>query len=198
MDTLSTIKRGFTDPVSHSQLTFRKVLAAMSTPGLVMDLGFKAPQVEPVGQAITAISLSLFDFEASVWIEEPYQSLLKRYLHFHSGCQVTEQAELADFALLSGNSGQLDLFSFKQGSEESPELSTTLLIHVDDLNSGSEVLVSGPGNLRPRSLKVTGLVASFWSQWKEQHEMFPLGVDVILASGSQLVALPRTALVEFA
>ena len=38
--------------------------------------------------------------------------------------------------------------------------------------------------------------ADFWQAWADNHALFPCGVDVVFAAGSQLLALPRSIAVE--
>jgi alpha-D-ribose 1-methylphosphonate 5-triphosphate synthase subunit PhnH len=52
--------------------------------------------------------------------------------------------------------------------------------------------LQGPGILGERTLRVQGLAADFADQWSRNHAGFPCGVDVFLATATQIVGLPRT------
>ena len=54
----------------------------------------------------------------------------------------------------------------------------------------------GPGIDGQASVAVAGLDNGFWLDWAANHSLFPCGVDVVFAAGSQLVALPRGIAVE--
>jgi alpha-D-ribose 1-methylphosphonate 5-triphosphate synthase subunit PhnH len=41
-----------------------------------------------------------------------------------------------------------------------------------------------------------GLPPEFWKQLRDNRELFPLGVDLILASRHEVACLPRTIRVE--
>jgi alpha-D-ribose 1-methylphosphonate 5-triphosphate synthase subunit PhnH len=41
-----------------------------------------------------------------------------------------------------------------------------------------------------------GLDEAFWSQFQRNRGLYPLGVDVFLAAGNRLMALPRSLIVE--
>jgi alpha-D-ribose 1-methylphosphonate 5-triphosphate synthase subunit PhnH len=43
---------------------------------------------------------------------------------------------------------------------------------------------------------VTGLPADFRASWRANNTGFPLGVDLLLASGDEFCAMTRTTLVE--
>ncbi|MBP6766474.1 MAG: phosphonate C-P lyase system protein PhnH [Reyranella sp.] len=41
-----------------------------------------------------------------------------------------------------------------------------------------------------------GLGDGFWPAWTANHALFPCGVDLVFASGSRLIALPRSVAVQ--
>jgi alpha-D-ribose 1-methylphosphonate 5-triphosphate synthase subunit PhnH len=45
-------------------------------------------------------------------------------------------------------------------------------------------------------LAVDGLSADFQAQWAANHACFPRGVDLFLATQTQLVGLPRTTSIQ--
>jgi len=63
-----TLKPGFSDPVSQSQLVFRHLLDAMARPGTIetIDLDIEGP--ETLDLAATAIALALVDFETPLYL----------------------------------------------------------------------------------------------------------------------------------
>ena len=89
-----------------------------------------------------------------------------------------------------------DLTDLCVGSDESPETSTTLLVELPGWSGGLATQWSGPGLAAPRSLRLAGLTADFWDQWRDNQARFPSGVDVFFICGSQVIGLPRTTLVQ--
>lgn len=79
------------------------------------------------------------------------------------------------------------------GSLESPEFGATLLIEVESIGSGPLGLsLAGPGIVGRTPLHVAGLHAEWLRQRAEWNTGFPLGVDMLLADRTRIVALPRT------
>ncbi len=56
--------------------------------------------------------------------------------------------------------------------------------------------LTGPGIAGESSLGAEGLPEQFWAMLLKNHAMFPRGVDVLLAAGMLVAALPRTTRVE--
>jgi len=71
-----------------------------------------------------------------------------------------------------------------------------VLIQVETLTSGRGRRLTGPGIKTEARLEARGLPAAFWGSLRDNHALFPRGVDVLLTAGRQLAALPRTTAVE--
>ena len=54
----------------------------------------------------------------------------------------------------------------------------------------------GPGIETRAAISIAGLPDSFWSEWAANHALFPCGVDLVFTSGADLLALPRSIVVE--
>jgi alpha-D-ribose 1-methylphosphonate 5-triphosphate synthase subunit PhnH len=67
-----------------------------------------------------------------------------------------------------------------------------LILQVRRLAPGAGLRLVGPGVRGASELKVAPLPADFLNQWQANHAGFPLGIDLILAAGSRLAALPRS------
>jgi alpha-D-ribose 1-methylphosphonate 5-triphosphate synthase subunit PhnH len=81
----------------------------------------------------------------------------------------------------------------RQGSDAYPDQSATCVMEVQSLHAGSPGWVlQGPGIASQQPLQVQGLADDFPTQWAQNHGLFPQGVDVFLATPSQVVGLPRT------
>jgi alpha-D-ribose 1-methylphosphonate 5-triphosphate synthase subunit PhnH len=182
--------------VHASQATFRCVLNALAEPGTVHVMPVEVAGPAPLGHALTALSLTLFDFETPVWLDaEARNAAISSYLRFHCGCPLVDAPADAAFAL-SVEAANIDISRFAQGSMEYPDRSTTLLIQVPSFESGPQRTISGPGIPATRSLRVAGLPPDFDVQWRANTAAFPLGVDIVFCCGSKIIGLPRTAQVQ--
>lgn len=187
---------GFEDPVHQAQHTFRSVLHAMAHPGRVIELDV-IPSPEPLNTATTAVCLSLVDFEIALWFDAAVTAPeAAEHLRFHCGCALATSSTQADFALISDPMNMPALNDFKIGSDEQPELSTTLIIQAKKIQQGEGKRLSGPGINGETQLAIDGIPDSFWTQLQANHALYPRGIDIILTCGSQLAALPRTTEVK--
>jgi alpha-D-ribose 1-methylphosphonate 5-triphosphate synthase subunit PhnH len=180
------------DKAHAAQSAFRSVLKAMSEPGSVQTLPVTAAGPAPLGPALAALCLTLFDFETPVWRDKG--ALLPRvdsYLRFHCGCPLPDDPSAAAFALIV-DAAALSLERFAQGSIEYPDRSATLLLQVPTLAEGPERILRGPGIDDTRTMRVGGLPENFAGQWRLNGAAFPLGVDILFCCGDDVLGLPRT------
>ena len=183
---------GFSDPVFDSQRVFRHLLEAMAHPGKVMTLTVAPQAPRPLQQATAAIGLALLDFETPLWTDLTEDSEAVHWLKFHCGCPWTPSQSAATFAFICSGSALPALDRFSIGKDDYPEKSATLIIQVADFTSGEPRNLKGPGIESVERLSVRGLSNDFWPFWRINRSLFPLGVDVLLTSGRNAVALPRT------
>lgn len=187
-----TLLPAWDDAVHASQATFRCVLDALAQPGTVQTLRVEVRGPEPLGHALTAMCLALADADTPIWCDGPADNdAVSAYLRFHCGSPMTGEPGVAVFAIVT-RSEDLDLGVFAQGSMEYPDRSATLLVQVPSLSDGPLRTLSGPGIPYTEGLRVAGLPATFDAQWRANASAFPLGVDIVFCSGSQIVGLPRT------
>jgi alpha-D-ribose 1-methylphosphonate 5-triphosphate synthase subunit PhnH len=90
----------------------------------------------------------------------------------------------------------------KTGDPEYPELSATLVLQVSELSEEPmadclRVVTSGPGVDGERGFSVAGLETSFLALLRRINEEFPLGLDLILTCGDQVLSLPRSQRLEW-
>jgi alpha-D-ribose 1-methylphosphonate 5-triphosphate synthase subunit PhnH len=111
--------------------------------------------------------------------------------HSHTG-DILDSNENRDNNCLSIPS----LSVFNQGTDEEPEVSTTLLVQVENFEAGASVKLTGPGINGTRSLTVKGLSSAFWEDVTNNVHNYPLGVDIFLFTGDTVVGLPRTTKVS--
>lgn len=182
---------GLGDPVLDGQSVFRAVLDAMAGPGSVHSpTGLPADGGDHA--ALIGVALTLLDHDTPVWLDDAARAgSLPGRLAFHCGCPQTS-ADKAAFALLLDAAGLVRLDAYAPGVPEFPDRSTTLVCALPALEGGEPLTLFGPGIADTRPFAPVGLPDGFFQQWDINHAAYPLGVDLILTSGPQLAALPRT------
>lgn len=191
-DQVTNLFPGFSDPVLESQYTFRQILKAISHPGRVIPLEIKMKAPHPLYQTTAAVCLTLLDPETPLWMDHHHSSEIGEWLRFHCGCPMVDSPSAAIFGLISQRMEEGLIDQFHIGEDEFPERSATLLIQVAGFQKGAGRSFKGPGIKTEERLEVFGLPVTFWEAWHRNHQLYPLGIDVILISPSALVGLPRT------
>ncbi|MGL5363128.1 MAG: phosphonate C-P lyase system protein PhnH [Bosea sp. (in: a-proteobacteria)] len=191
---MSALAAGFAEPVFDSQNAFRHMMEALATPGRVRPLDGLLPADCPLPVAPAALLLALCDFETPLWLAP---SLVARagvadFLRFHTGAPMARDGSRATFALLDLASGLFDPSSFAQGTAEYPDRSTTIIAICASVTDGPPLGIRGPGIDGQATLNVAPLPSDFVACWRQAQLAFPLGVDVVFASTSEIVGLPRT------
>jgi alpha-D-ribose 1-methylphosphonate 5-triphosphate synthase subunit PhnH len=177
---------GFADPVTDAQRCFRAVLDAMARPGRVHAVGgVSAPT--PLCASAAAVLLTLADHETPLWLDDA-AAMSRVWISFHTGAPIVS-AETAMFVLAFSLP---DLHGLANGSDELPETSATVILQVESLTIGRRFVLEGPGLREPGIVTVDGLPPEFVTMWQQNHSLYPRGVDLILCSGHQLTALPRS------
>lgn len=107
---------------------------------------------------------------------------------------VNDAPETAHFILADGT--QVPEFSPCLGTLESPEGGATLLLTVAAFNHGASYTFSGPGVDGARNITVQGLNPAWLDSRESWNAAFPMGVDIVLLAGKQVMALPRTTRIK--
>ena len=187
--------RGFSDPIFQSQAIFRLILQALSTPGVLLRVdtsSFEGPQ--GLSSAAAATLLALADYETPVWLPDHLvKGPMRDWLVFHTGAPISERPEHALFAIIDAGSPDPALARFATGEDRYPDRSATLIVLCPSLENGTPLMVTGPGIESSVNFAPQGIRNGFWDEFAANHERFPLGVDLLLVSGDQIVGLPRTS-----
>lgn len=192
---------GLADPSHDAQRLFRGILDAFSHPGRIVRLPQAPAGVGPLSAAATAFVLTLVDRDTPLWLAPRFatQAVID-YVRFHAGAPIVAGKEEALFALLPPDDdlgeGAPLLDGFALGSDPYPDRSATLVIEVPSLTGGPARHLRGPGIDGRADVAVAGLPPSFAAEWKANHALFPCGVDLVFTAGTELLALPRSILVE--
>lgn len=182
----------FLDPVFQSQATFRAVLAAMSRPGKSVRCGAGLTPPAPLRAAAGAALLSLIDFETPLWLSPAFaNSEVGAWLRFHTDAPLVGAPDSAAFALIDLETDALDLSPYARGTAEYPDRSTTIVAQVAAVSEDGPLRLSGPGVRGEQRLGFAPFPHDFQTQWRDNGRGFPLGVDLILATGDHVVGLPR-------
>jgi len=189
------LKPGFADPVFASQASFRSVLDAMSYPGRIRTVSAAIDPPAPLDPALAALALTLLDFDTPVWLDAAAAPAAE-WLRFHCGTPIHAEPGAARFALVADAAGLPGLDGFAIGEDRYPDRSATLLLQLPALSGGEPTRWTGPGIDGAVVVAPQGLPEGFWSLWSLNAQLYPLGVDVILVSGREIVGLPRTVTVE--
>ncbi len=187
---------GLHDPVFGSQMAFRSILKAMSTPGTCVtvpsDLGGAPDGLYP---ATAAVLLTLCDYETPVFFAHPISGV-SDWVRFYTGALSVLNPLDAKFALLDGASSEHSFAEFHQGDDRYPDKSATLIIECMSFVDGPCIRLTGPGIKSEIEIAPSGLHKNFWKDMARNNAQFPLGVDVILTDGLELIALPRSVRIE--
>ena len=191
---LLNITPGFSDLAQGSQTVFRAALDALSRPGRIQTVHSDAQL--PAGSAQSAaanVLLALLDQDCTLWLSPSLASApVAAYLRFHTGCQIVDKPEQAQFVWAASGAELPPLGILANGTEYEPEFGATCLVQVDALDDAAGWTLRGPGIRDTQRLAVQGLPSDFVAQWTACQTHFPQGVDLLLSAGDRLAGLPRT------
>lgn len=192
---VTALEGGFTDPVLNAQSAFRIVMDAMARPATVRAMEPLVAPPAPLAPLAGTIACTLIDADTPFWLDPALgaHEALRAWLGFHTGARATTTAADAHFALIGDPLSMPPLDQFAQGSQNYPDQSTTLILHVESLIDGVPLTFEGPGIKGRETVAPSGLPADFARQWSENAKRFPRGVDLILTTADAMACLPRTA-----
>jgi alpha-D-ribose 1-methylphosphonate 5-triphosphate synthase subunit PhnH len=185
--------RGFADPIFDSQATYRKLQDTLARPGLIQSLdrdGFAAVEGLPLAAAATLLTLA--DYTTPVWLAGGSDHPAASWLAFHSGAKATAAPLEATFAFLSAGATEPLLQDFAAGDACYPDRSATVLVECRDFFNGPRIRLRGPGIRTSVDISPSGLRPGFWQEVESNAARFPLGVDILLIVGAEILGLPRT------
>ncbi|HLZ06907.1 MAG TPA: phosphonate C-P lyase system protein PhnH [Bradyrhizobium sp.] len=194
MTTIAELPAGFADKVPSAQSTFRSVMDAMARPGSVREVTATVGTPGSMMRGAAAIALTLFDHDTPIWLDTKMSETpeVAKWLKFHSGAPVVDDASISSFALIGDGAALPDLSRFAFGTNEYPDRSTTLILQVESLTQGHAYELRGPGVDGTASLRATIAPMDLFERLAINETLFPRGIDVVLVSGDAIVAIPRT------
>lgn len=180
----TALQGGFDAPPQQSALAFRQIMEAMARPGQIREITGAEPPA-PLSQAAATVILTLCDTETPIHLGGTHDTPeVRQWIAFHTGAPVSGPQDAA-FAL-----GRWDalapLHTYPRGTPEYPDRSTTLIVEMPALTRTGATL-KGPGIKHEITLSLPDRAA-----FQINAAQFPLGLDFILTSGTQLAAVPRS------
>jgi alpha-D-ribose 1-methylphosphonate 5-triphosphate synthase subunit PhnH len=193
---MSKLAAGFADTPHDSQHVFRAVLDAFAHPGRIVGIPVAIETPGVLSVAATAFVLTLVDRETPLWLASELDcEEVRDHVRFHTGARIVTDTSAAAFALVTP-ARQPMLDGFAIGTDPYPDRSATLVIEVSSLRGGPSRTLRGPGIDGSATAGIAGVADSFWAEWAANRALFPCGVDVVFAAGSELLALPRSIAVQ--
>jgi alpha-D-ribose 1-methylphosphonate 5-triphosphate synthase subunit PhnH len=188
----------FRDPPRATQAVFRTVMRATARPGRVQSLAGGLSPPAPLNPAAAALALTLLDYETPVWLDPPLAAApeVGDWLRFHTGAPLTGDCGEAAFAFVSDPVRLPPFDSFSLGSLEYPDRSTTLVLQVEGFDRGEPLKLTGPGIDGVQSFSAAPLPQGFRARLIANRELFPRGIDLVVASRDAIAALPRSVRIE--
>lgn len=191
-----TLQTAFTLPVQDAQQSFRRLLKAMSEPGVIVSLHQLKHGWQPLNLATTSVLLTLADNDTPVWLSGAINNdIVSSNLRFHTNAPLVEQPQQAVFAVADGKISHEQLNELSSGTSVAPETSATLILQVASLSGGRMLRLTGAGIADERMVAPL-LPECIIHELTERPHPFPLGIDLILTCGERLLAIPRTTHVE--
>lgn len=188
-----TMTAGFSDPVHQSQAAFRALLAALSEPGTIQVLPGAVVAPEGLCAAAATALLTLADYETPLWLPLALRDgAAGTWLRFHCGASLAAGPQDAVFSVLGAGDAAPALADFAPGTDLFPDRSATVIVQCAALEGGEPVRLSGPGIETRREIAPRGLRSGFWAEVAANAALYPLGIDIVLASGEAVIGLPRS------
>lgn len=185
------VSGGFKDPVFDGQAVFRAMMGVFAEPGTIADLSGRVEAPDGLVPGAAALLAALSDADAPVHLDEPMGDA-PAWLAFQTGSAPVGSWREAAFVVLAFGSDPAGWDRFPQGTEPYPDRSATLILPVEALEGGPELVLTGPGIQSRRRIAPRGLSAGFVEYRRRNAALFPRGHDLVLVAGTRVMALPRT------
>ncbi|MEL6203121.1 MAG: phosphonate C-P lyase system protein PhnH [Pseudomonadota bacterium] len=165
---------------NRANSVFDALLWSLSRPGLKRALP---------GEGEALIVEALIDRECSVFCADTF--LIPLVLR--TGAHIVELPQ-ADHAFLGSVKSADVLRELNRGSDLYPDDGATAIVQVS-FGLGQRLRFSGPGVEVPLELELAGLPNGFW-ETRTQIMRYPMGFDLFLLDGPDIVGVPRSTIVE--
>ncbi|MFI8318401.1 phosphonate C-P lyase system protein PhnH [Kosakonia cowanii] len=191
-----TLQPAFASAVHDVQHAFRRLLKAMSEPGVIVALPQLKHSWPPLNAATTSVLLTLANSDTPLWIASALDNdLLRQNLRFHTQAPLLETPQQSLFAIADSTLNHQQLSALPVGQPLNAESSATLILQLPALSGGRMLRLTGPGIQEERMIAPL-LPECITDELTDRPHSFPSGIDVILTCGERMLAIPRTILVE--
>lgn len=196
MTAQSLVAPGFAQPVADAQRTFRAALEALARPTLAQRVDVDLQPPAPLGPVAGALVLTLCDAQTPVWLDPALArtSDVAEWIRFHTGAPIADEAADAEFCVASCPSASPALADLRQGTDEEPHRSATVIIDAGAAKPTGAFTATGPGVNGSVRWDGAGLPGGFLPQWHANTARFPRGVDLLIAGENEVRGLPRTTI----
>lgn len=189
---MAGIGRGFDDAVSGSQCAFRALMAAIAEPGRPVSLATPIEAPAGLARAAAVVLLTMADHETPIWLAPALGVAVENYIRFHCASPLVAHPREARFAVLDGSEAGPALAAFDPGEDRYPDRSATVIVQCTAWNGGAPASLSGPGIRGARVIAPSGLRPGFWREVGASGARYPLGIDLLLVVGGEVLGLPRS------
>lgn len=191
---MGMLAAGFAEPVFEAQAVFRAAMSALARPGALLPFATCLESPAPLSPGLAALALTLVDHETPIWLDGPLARAdgVAAFLTFHTAAPITAEPREAAFALISDFAACPSFDRFAQGSSDYPDRSTTLLVAVDRLSVAGGLVLRGPGIPESATLGICPVPGDLPDRWRENGDLFPCGIDLLLNDGAHVAGLPRS------
>jgi alpha-D-ribose 1-methylphosphonate 5-triphosphate synthase subunit PhnH len=168
---------------TRTNAIFEALMWALSRPGTVQDL----PSADPA-----LIAEALVDRECHVWCADPALGSRIAFTGAHPA-----DATRADHLFLAGASHDTALKILAQvcvGSDLYPDEGATVILPAR-FGTGVRLRLTGPGIATETLIAVEHVDPGLWPL-RTARCRYPMGFDLFLTSGVQVIGLPRSTLIE--
>lgn len=191
-----TLTTDFLSSLPDAQQSFRRLLKAMSEPGVIVSLSQLSHGWQPLGVATSSLLLTLADDTTPVWLSPRFANdMVRQNLRFHTRAPLCDAPEQAVFAVGDEtlNADALDRLS--QVNRRAADSRITLIMQVPSLSGGRMLRLTGAGIYEERMV-APQLPEPLVHELAERPHPLSLGLDLILTCGERLLAIPHATHVE--
>lgn len=190
------------DLVHDIQRAYRKVVDSISKPGLISSLQEETAMLEfhtGCFPSTEVLALMLLDIEVTFKVVSKREEEITGMLNQLTYAKAAEANE-ADFIFIlkdcDRNQLESAFRSAKTGSLMNPHESAILIIETENVRTGTELVMTGPGIETEQEASIDG--ADAWLDIRAEKNMeYPLGLDTILTDTSHsILCLPRTTQIK--
>ena len=186
------------DLVHDIQAVYRKIIDAISRPGLIRNIKDQADKVDmEIGclNSTVVLALMLFDTEVTFKVISEREAEVTRLINQLTYAKTTD-IERADFILVLKDAKPEDferaIRAAYPGDLMDPHKSATIIFEADLLSREQDVILTGPGIEEENYIKIK--TTHNWIELRvEKNVEYPLGIDFIFIDPeANLMCIPRT------